>query len=243
MPVRLLITRPEPAATRFADELRAQMPWVEITTSPLMRIVYGGALPPLAGDEVLILTSRHGVAGLCRLTTRRDLRAYAVGEATAAEARHQGFAPMTAGGDAAALLDRLHSDGVTGPFLHLRGAHVAADIAGALRQAGHIAREAVVYDQVAQPLSETAQALLADDAPVLVPLMSPRSGALFFEAAGPVRAPLCIAAISARAAQTVPEGVARRVCVADRPDAAAMCGLLQDMARRAKRVERSGRAQ
>ena len=166
-----------------------------------------------------------------------------MGEATAAEARRQGFAPIAAGGDAAALLDRLQRDGVTGPFLHPRGAHVAGDIAGALRRAGHVAREAVVYDQLAQPLSETARALLAGDAPVIVPLMSPRSGALFFEAAGPIRAPLCIAAISARAAQTVPEGVARCVRVADRPDAAAMCGLLQDLARRAKRVERSGRAQ
>ena len=30
MPVRLLITRPEPAATRFAEALRADLPWVEI---------------------------------------------------------------------------------------------------------------------------------------------------------------------------------------------------------------------
>ena len=243
MPVRLLITRPEPAASRLAEALRRAMPEVGIHVSPLMRIVHGGTLPPLSGDEVLILTSRHGVEGLCRLTPRRDLRAYAVGEATAAAARCHGFAAVAAGGDAAALLELLERDGVTGPFLHPRGEHVAADIAGALRARGHTASEVVVYDQRPQPLDATARALLAGDAPVVVPLMSPRSAALFFEAAGTIRAPLHVAAISAAAARGVPEGAARAVSVAESPDAAAMCRLLQDLVGRAKRVERSGRAQ
>ena len=146
-------------------------------------------LPAPAPGEVLIFTSRHGVTGFCRLSTRRDLPAYAVGCATAAEARRQGFVPIAAGGDAASLLARIAADGVTGPFLHPRGAHVATDIARALRQAGHTAHEAVVYDQQAQPLTNAARATLDGEAPVILPLMSPRSAVLFFRGGGqPARA-------------------------------------------------------
>src|SRR6056297_8795 len=91
MPLRLLITRPEPAATGMAEELRAAFPGAEVVVSPLMRITYGGTLPALAARETLIFTSRHGVAGFCRLSPRRDLPACVVGAATAEDARAAGF--------------------------------------------------------------------------------------------------------------------------------------------------------
>ncbi|MBC7132531.1 MAG: uroporphyrinogen-III synthase [Roseovarius sp.] len=232
MPV-LLITRPEPEASRMAAAMRAAYPGLRVVVSPLMRIVHGGALPVLTGREVLVFTSRHGVAGFCRLTPRRDLAAYAVGEATAEAARAQGLDARAAGGDAAALLALISADGARGPFLHPRGEHVAADIAGALRARGHAAAEAVVYAQQAQPLSPGARAALDGDAPVIVPLMSPRSGRLFFAAAGgAIRAPLHIAAMSRNVAETVPPGAATRLIVAKSPDMgalrAALGALVQD---------------
>ena len=237
MPPRLLITRPEPSATRFADDLRAAFPGVEVITSPLMRITYGGTLPAITPGEVLIFTSRHGVAGFCRLSPRRDLPAYAVGAATAAEARQQGFDTITAGGDAASLLARITSDKASGPFLHPRGTHVAKDIAGVLRQAGHAAREVVVYDQQAQPLTNAARAALDGQDPVIVPLMSPRSAVLFFEAADRPRAPLLVAAMSRNVATRIPDGAARRVMVPQTPDATSMRTVLHDLLKHAKRVE------
>lgn len=237
MPLRLLITRPEPAATRIAADMRAEFPGAEVVVSPIMRIVYGGTLPALARDTVLISTSWHGLEGFCLLSPRRDLRACVVGAATAEAARERGFSVIAVAEDAAALLDRITAKGVTGPFLHARGAHVAADITGALRQAGHPAREAVVYDQQAQPLSAAARAMLDGDAPVILPLMSPRSAALFFAAAGPPRAPLLIAAISRNVAARVPEGAATRVAVAETPDARALHKTLHDLVKHAKRVE------
>jgi len=237
MPPRLLITRPEPAATRLAEEMRAEFPGAEVVVSPLMRIAYGGTLPALLPGEMLIFTSQHGIEGLCRLSPRRDLRACVVGCATAAEARHRGFSVIAVAEDAASLLDNICAGGVTGPFLHARGAHVAADIAGALRQAGHVARETVVYDQEALPLSDGARAMLDGDAPVIVPLMSPRSAALFFKAAGTPRAPLYVAAISRNAAARIPQGAARRLVVAQTPDAASMGTALHDLVKHAKRVE------
>jgi len=125
MPLRLLITRPEPAATRFATELRAEFPGAEVLVSPLMRIAYGGTLPALVPGEVLIFTSRHGVEGFCRLSSRRDLPACVVGEATAAEARQHGFAVIAVAEDAEGLIGRLATEEMAGPFLHARGAGAA----------------------------------------------------------------------------------------------------------------------
>jgi len=244
MTVTILITRPEPEAARFADALRADHgAEVAVLCTPLMRTRWTGALPRLAGDETLIFTSRHGVAGFCRLTDRRDLPCYGVGEATAQAARAAGMVAVACGGDAQALLRRIARDGARGPFLHLRGAHVAADIAGALRAAGHDARDVVVYDQQPQTLSDAARAVLAGTDPVILPLMSPRSGQLFFAQTGNPTAPVLIAAISANTAQTVPDGAARMVRVAASPDADAVRKLLRDLVKSAKRLEGRKRAQ
>lgn len=244
MTVTILITRPEPEAGRFAATLRADHgAGVDVLTAPLMHIRWTGALPPLGGDETLIFTSRHGVAGFCRLTERRDLPCYAVGEATAHAARMAGLEAITCGGDARALLQRIADDGARAPFLHLRGAHVAADIAGALRAAGHDSTEAIVYDQQTRPLDDTAQAVLAGTDPVILPLMSPRSGALFFAQAGRPKSPLLIAAISQNTARTVPQGAAHMLRIAASPDADAIRNLLRDMVKTAKQLEGKKRAQ
>ncbi|MBE0453073.1 MAG: uroporphyrinogen-III synthase [Roseovarius sp.] len=233
----LLITRPEPEASRMARAMRAAWPGVSVIVAPLMRIGYCGALPALAGKEVLIFSSRHGVEGFCRLSPRRDLRAIAVGAATAKAARAHGIDARPAGGDAASLLALIARDGVQGPFLHPRGAHVAADIAGALRARGFEAVDVVVYAQEAVPLSEAARAALDGDDPVILPLMSPRSGRLFFAEAGDIRAPLFIAAMSRNVAETVPPGAATRLIVAKTPDMASLCAGLHDLVSHAKRVE------
>ncbi len=237
----LLITRPEPEASRMAERLRATWPGVAVLVSPLMQIAFRGKLPEMTGRETLIFTSRNGVEGFCRLTPRRDLPAYAVGEATAEAARAHGFDAIAAEGDAPSLLALIEREGVTGPFLHPRGEHVAADIAGALRARGLKTAEVVVYAQEAQPLSAAARDTLGGDAPVILPLMSPRSGRLFFAETGTIRAPLLVAAMSRKVAETVPPGAATRLIVAKSPDRAALCAALHDLVSHAKRVE-SGRA-
>jgi len=244
MPVTILITRPEPEAGRFAARLREVCgPGVAVLCAPVMRIVTEGQLPPLSGQEVLIFTSRHGVAGFCQLTARRDFTCYCVGEATAEAARGEGLTPIACGGDAEALLDRIAQDAATGPFLHLRGAHVAADITGALQAAGHGAQETVVYDQQAQDMGEAARRVLAGEGPVILPLMSPRSARLVFSQAGHIHAPLFVAAISRKAAEAVPEAAAQKLSIAQRPDADAMAHAVHDLVKKAKRLEGGKRAQ
>ena len=244
MPVTILITRPEPEAGRFAARLREVCgPGVAVLCAPVMRIELLGELPSLSGDEVLIFTSRHGVAGFCQLTARRDFTCYAVGEATAEAARAQGLTPIACGGDAEALLDRIAQDAATGPFLHLRGAHVAADITGALQAAGHVAQETVVYDQQAQDMGEAAHRVLAGEGPVILPLMSPRSARLVFSQTDRIHAPLFVAAISRNTAEAVPEGAAQKLSIAQRPDAEAMADAVHDLVKKAKRLEGGKRAQ
>lgn len=244
MTVTILITRPEPEASRFARTLRADLgDGVAVLCTPLMRVQWTGAPPQLAGDETLIFTSRQGVAGFCRLATRRDLPCYTVGEATAQAARDAGMTAVAGGGDAQALLRRIARDGARGPFLHPRGAHVAADIAGRLRATGHAARDMVVYEQVPHPMTDAAHKVLAGSAPVILPLMSPRSGQLFFAEAAAPKAPLFVAAISANTAQTVPHGAAQVLRIAPTPDAEAIRKLLRDLMKSAKRLEGGKRAQ
>ncbi len=243
MTVTILITRPEPEARRMAAEVQALCEAVAVVISPVMRIAYDGVLPEMSGEEVLIFTSRHGVEGFCRLSARRDFTCYAVGDATAEAAEAQGMRAISAGGDAEALLARIAAEGAHEPFVHLRGAHVAADIAGALRAAGHMARDAVVYDQVESALSAEAQALLLGNEPVILPLMSPRTARIVLGQAGPITAPLYIAAISRKVADNVPEGVAQRVDIAETPDLPGMLALVQDQVRMAKRLEGGKRPQ
>lgn len=216
---------------------------VDLVISPLMQIVFDGTLPDLSGGEVLIFTSRHGVEGFCRLSDRRDHACYAVGDATAAAVRAAGMRAISAGGDAEALLTRIAEDETQGPFLHVRGVHVAADVAGALRAAGHDAQDAMVYNQVEDRLSTAARAVLAGEGPVLVPLMSPRSARIFFDQAGRITARLCIAAISRKVAAAVPEGAAMGIEIAQTPDLSGILTVLQEQVRAAKRLEGGKRAQ
>ncbi|WP_297770851.1 uroporphyrinogen-III synthase [uncultured Roseovarius sp.] len=248
MPVTILIIRPEPEATRFAGHLQAVLGEnAKVIVSPLIRIDYCGVLPHFSDDEVLIFTSRHGVSGFCRLTDRRGLTCYAVGDATAAAARAEGLRAISARGDAVALLDTIARDGARGPFLHLRGTHVAADVAGSLRAKGYKAQDAVVYEQHEANLTEKALAALGGKNKIILPLMSPRSARLFFSqlkaCAGRLRAPLTIAAISSKVAEEVPDGAAYEVRVAETPDSHGVLKILQEQISATKWLEGGKRAQ
>jgi len=238
MACSILITRPEPAASDFAAQLRARLgPKVPVAVSPAMRIEpVAGTLPDFSGAGTLVLTSVHAAAALAELPAACRPICYCVGAATAAAARAAGFAAVDGGGDAKSLLTRLLADRPPGPVHYLRGEHVAADLVAELAAAGYETVETVVYRQRPQPLSTEAETLLSGGAPVIVPLFSPRSAALFFEAA-PAGAPLYVAAISRSAADRVPPDRAARLIVAAAPTAGAMLAAIQTLASAVNRVE------
>lgn len=202
----LLLTRPAPAARRFAAAVaHLGLPMV---IAPVMRIV------PVAHDRArlraargLVLTSVHAVPAAGPGAGRP---AICVGPATAQAARAAGFDVTQGPGDAARMLPLLA--GLGPGWLHPHGAHVARDLP---------VPGIVVYDQVAQPLSDAARAVLAGVAPVMLPLFSPRSARLLAAQMGAVAAPLWLVAISA-AARAAWSGPAQRLAIAPTPDAKGM---------------------
>lgn len=232
---RVLLTRPAAQSDRFAADLRARLPGVDITISPLLAPEYLRPTLPEGPHAAVIFTSETGVAAARGLGGLPDL-AWCVGERTAAAAQVAGFRTVTGGGDAALLVQAMvqamrDAPPPAGRLIHLRGRDARGNVAQRLWDAGLPCDEAVVYAQEPQPLTPRAQLLLQDSQPVIVPLFSPRSALIFARRARGARAPLWIAALSPAVAAASPP--AARTDTADRPDAAAMCDVVERLAARA----------
>ncbi|WP_288938800.1 uroporphyrinogen-III synthase [uncultured Roseovarius sp.] len=233
----ILITRPDPSGAAFADQVRRRFgDTVQIVLSPVLKIERCGSLPDLSRFRTLIFTSRHGVEAFAALSDRRDLPAYAVGDATARSARDAGMSVVACGGDAPSLVARILADEVQGPCLHIHGEHAAGNISGDLTLAGIETHEAILYRQAAVDLNDMAKAALQRGTPVIVPLFSPRSARLFCQGLK-ARAPLWAVAISENARAEIPAGLVRDVVIAGHPSAPAMLDAMQGPIDAAKRLE------
>ncbi|AGT07652.1 uroporphyrinogen-III synthase [Paracoccus aminophilus] len=206
----LLLTRPEPAARRFAAEAAGL--GLDVVISPILRIV---GLPHdatrIAAATGLVFTSENGVAFA---GPGRGRPALCVGPRTAAAAQAAGYEAVAGPGDAARLLPMLQD---LGPgWVHPHGRHVAKVLP---------VEGIAVYDQIAQPLNAEARAHLAGAEPICLPLFSPRSARLLSQEAEAARAPLWLAPISLAAAKAW-QGPAARQVLAETPDAAGILGAL-----------------
>ncbi|MHA1113951.1 MAG: uroporphyrinogen-III synthase, partial [Alphaproteobacteria bacterium] len=183
---RALITRPREDAEPLAERLRAIgiapviAPLIEI--APRADAIAGF---DLTGTMAVLITSANGARMLAKATERRDLRLFAVGDASAAAARDLGFTSVdSAGGDVSALAQLVYaalpSDG--GPLVHVAGSDVAGDLAGALERAGFTVRREVLYDQKpVEILPPAAAKALTKGTVEAVLLYSPRTAATFVE--------------------------------------------------------------
>lgn len=220
----ILITRPAPRGMEFSRDVR-QILDVPVIISPLMQIGPVKADLDLSGLGALIFTSRHAVTAFAMQTDRRDLPCFAVGPATACTAREAGLDVTEAGGDANALIARIIESGCPGPFLHLRGEHISRSLIAPLARAGLTCREQIVYRQTPVTMGDAAKNLLQRENPVIVPLFSCRSAALFFSGLK-AKAPIYVAAISDNVAARVPAHMVKSVVIAEAPNAEAMLALL-----------------
>lgn len=224
-PAQILITRPEPQASRLARDLAMRLGQdVATLVAPLMAIEWLHPEPAAGPFTALILTSETGARAAGAMRGRGiDLpdHAFCVGDRTADEARLQGFSATSAGGDARDLARLIEATPGTGALLHLHGRDRAADL-GALLP-GRKVTSRVVYVQRSQPLSADARRLLEREGCVIVPLYSPRSARLLSAAlpAG-TRARLGIVAISAAARDALPAPLRHHALLAARPDGPAM---------------------
>ena len=217
----ILVTRPEPQASRFATACRDRLgPDVQVVVAPLMVPVFGG--DPIDGStfSAAIFTSEAGVTGAARLWQGPRGRAFAVGDQTAEAATALGWTCESAQGDIAALAALLAVMAGSSPLVWARGGRVAGDLVGAAADLGVRVVERQVYRQTEQDLPVHARALLDREGAVGLPLFSARSAALAFTATKNARADIIPVAISAAAAAGF--GGPKPVTIADRPDSTAM---------------------
>src|SRR5712671_6856528 len=119
--LRALVTRPRAEAESLAEALAAR--GIDAIIEPLLEIHYRSEpAPDLAGVQAILCTSANGVRALARLTAERAVPLFAIGEASAARARDDGFSRVeSAGGSLADLVRlvraRLRPDG--GRLLHV----------------------------------------------------------------------------------------------------------------------------
>ena len=101
---RALVTRPRAEAVALAEALA--MRGIEAIIEPLLDIHYRDEpAPNLAGVQAVLCTSANGVRALARLSGDRGIALFAVGEATTARARDEGFAQVeSAGGNVEELV-------------------------------------------------------------------------------------------------------------------------------------------
>lgn len=218
----LLMTRPRAAAERFVARFPpAVRNRLRVIYAPLMQIEPLPGPVSLEGIHGVIFTSVNGVAAAQAAGLSPTLPAYCVGTATTAAARRARWSVEETCETADALVDALIGRRPPAPLLHLRGTHARGAIAERLTVAGIETRAQPVYDQRLVGLTEEARQALTGPDPVIVPLFSPRSARHFADVCRG-SAPLCLAAISAAAAEPVENMEHRALILAERPDGAAM---------------------
>ncbi len=203
---RALVTRPRTEAGELSDALTAR--GIEAIIEPMLDIEYRNApAPDLSGVQAILCTSANGVRALARASAVRMVPLFAVGDATAARARAEGFARVESAAGAVADLARLvreRLDPAAGRLLHVAGDAVAGDLAGELSAAGFAIERAVLYEaRPAAGLTAATACALAAGRVDFALFFSPRTAAVFArlaERAGLVAATSRITAISISAA-------------------------------------------
>jgi uroporphyrinogen-III synthase len=184
---RALVTRPREEAQDLAVALAER--GISVLVEPLMQVHFrASAAPDLEGVQAVLCTSANGVRALARVTDERRLPLLAVGDATAARARAEGFTGVaSAGGAVADLVDlavaRLRPQG--GRLVHVAGDFVAGDLVGALQAHGFMTERSILYEaRPAAALSEAAVHALRCGAIDFAIFFSPRTATIFVGLAG-----------------------------------------------------------
>lgn len=213
----VLLTRPLAQSKQFAQDLRADGFSGEIVISPLLTIKPVEFAVDTSAMAGAIFTSRNAID----FAPEAKRPAWCVGEKTAEKARDHGWHAISADGDVETLRDEMIKAQPAGKWVHFRGAHSRGNLADKLNEAGINTEEKVVYDQIANPLSEDAKNLLSGEMPVIVPLFSPRSARLFADAA-PFKAPIWVVAMSDAVARNVKKIKTEHLIVSPKATAKAM---------------------
>ena len=235
--MRVLVTRAEGDAERLAARLaeRGHDSVIENLMSIRFRSDGAQALAPfLDGVQAALFTSANGVRGFAAATPRRDFRAFAVGDATAAAARAAGFADVASAGGAVEDLAKLviaRLKPKNGPILHAAGSVTAGDLSGLLEAAGFAVRRAVLYEATPSArLSDATGDAIRRGAIDAALFFSPRNAATFVRLAAGLEEG-CKHMIAVALSPAVAERLAplpwRRIAVAAAPNETALLAALE----------------
>lgn len=234
--MRLLVTRPEPDATRTAQTLRAR--GHEALVAPLLATLTISA--EFAGPyDGVLMTSANAARALTTHARRGELTrltCFTVGARTAEAARAAGFAdPVSADGALGDLVD-LVAARVARParLLYLAGEDRVGDLAGDLARRGLNVETRVLYRAVAaEKLPPHLTQALRDNTLDAALHYSPRSVATlltFAGQAGAMSAVINLAhyCLSAEVAAPLREAGAHGIVVAARPDETSLLALIPE---------------
>lgn len=220
-PTRVWITRAKPGASRTAARLRDI--GFEPIIAPLLAIEnLTPPVPDLALFNALAFTSVNGVSAFAALTPRRDLPAFAVGDATAQAAHDAGFANVrSASGDLHALARLIGNAVADASVLVPQAETPAGDFAAALTAVG--ARNVSIHSlTVYRAIEMPAAAPSLFDA---VLIHSPRAAKVLARLGHDALSPAVVACISqAAAAPLIALGLTP--VIAKSPDEASLLTIL-----------------
>jgi uroporphyrinogen-III synthase len=198
--LQALVTRPREESEALATALAVR--GIDALIEPLMEVCFcASAALDLAGVQAVLCTSANGARALARASEERRMPILAVGDASAARARAEGFTIVeSAAGDVNDLV-RLAAARLRpgdGPLLHVAGNVVAGDLLGALRARGFSVERSILYE--ARPvaaLSPAAVGALRSGEIGCALLFSPRTAAIFARLAGSACVAKCCGTITA----------------------------------------------
>ncbi|MCI5046490.1 MAG: uroporphyrinogen-III synthase [Aquisalinus sp.] len=204
--------------------------------APMMHVCFPKvAIPDLSDDTYLVFTSANGVRAFTQNTKKRVWPVFAVGMATAREARKAGFYQLEAAGGSVQSLAELIEQKATAQaqLMHIAGSHVAGDLAGLLKERGFVYQRAVFYKAVASDrLPNKALELLRTGRISAATFFSPRTAKIFLSLVAKhklteVLQNVRIVVVSPAVAAVFPPELSSQVAVAKEPDQHAVIDILK----------------
>lgn len=196
----ILITRPEPQASKFADACRRELDDPHLILSPILR-------PKLIGQAIqgerfsaCVFTSPFGVVGADRIWSGPRPSAYAVGDQTASDAIQKGWNCKSAGGSSDDLANVLRTDDCRGLVAWPCGVDRTDSWIASLDAQSVRIEPIEVYQQLREPLSNDARAALSSPGRIVLPLFSERSATFAASETADAAADIVPVAISANVA-------------------------------------------
>jgi uroporphyrinogen-III synthase len=235
--MKVLVTRAEGDAEKLAARLAERGHDSIIENLMTIRFQPEAARsigPFLDGVQAVLFTSANGVRAFADATARRDFRAFAVGDATAAATREAGFADVISAGGAVDDLAKLVISRLKpkdGAVFHAAASVTAGDLQALLEAAGFSVRRVALYEAVESArLSDPTRTAIAEHQIDAALFFSPRNAATFVRLATGLEESckhMVAVALSSAVAEKLAPLSWRRVAVASAPNESALLAALE----------------